>query len=159
MRRRRFLACLAVLLGSGGARLSAAPLVWEEDSWAEMFARRGERAFVVAFWSLECPPCYRELDQWAALKRRLAILDLVLVSVDGPEAAEEIEAVLEERGLGWAEARVFEEGNSLRLRRAVDPAWRGELPRTYFLRGGRVVRAVSGVPDPGFVEGWLLERP
>ncbi|WJW75352.1 redoxin domain-containing protein [Thiohalobacter sp. IOR34] len=133
----------------------AAPRWWLAESYAGVVESRQGQPFILAFWSLDCPPCYRELAMWAELKRRHPGLDLVLVSTDGPAAAAEVEALLAELGLEWAAAWLFSEPHSQRLRHAVDPAWRGELPRTYYLRAGRVERAVSGLPQRGFVEAWL----
>ena len=97
---------------------------------------------VVALWSLECVHCKKNLAVLAALARAEPGLRLVTVAVQVPEPdlGEPLErlAVPGERyayGPDAPEALAY----------ALDPRWRGELPRTLLFdgRGGAV--AHSGV--------------
>ena len=111
---------------------------------------------IVALWSLECPHCKHNLRLFAELARRHPELRLVTVAAE-PLAAD-MQAVLD--GLGVPGPR-YAYGDDMpeALAFALDPRWRGELPRTLFFdgRGGRT--AVSGVRDEDFVRRALGLAP
>jgi hypothetical protein len=101
---------------------------------------------VITLWSVDCSHCKKNLDLFAALRGRLPGVALHTILTDPPEDLQTAWPVLAGRGLtegAWA----YGEETDERLRHAIDPAWRGELPRSYILdgRGGR--QAVSGVLD------------
>lgn len=141
-------------LGTGGVQAqSLAPFTAE--SAKEIQARRAGAPFVLAFWSLSCAYCPQELAMLGALARRHGSPAIVLVSTDTPDDEAAILAALERHALTDAEAWVFADDFVERLRHAVDPQWHGELPRTYFIRDGRVAHAVSGQVDRAEVEAWI----
>ncbi len=84
-------------------------------------------------------------------------LNLVLVSTDSPDDRRELLSVINGKGVASAEAWVFSQASSSRLRYEVDRVWYGELPRSYFFDGQQKRRAVSGVLDQAAVELWLQE--
>ncbi len=153
---KRRLAALALLaaLSAGGAQ--AQPLAeFTATSMKDIQARPASTPFVLAFWSLSCAYCPDELATLGALVRRHGPVGIVLVSTDTPEDRAAIVATLKRHGLSGAEAWVFADPFVERLRYAVDPHWHGELPRTYFMRGGHVERAVSGLVDKSEIEAWI----
>ena len=105
---------------------------------------RHERPTIVTLWSLDCVHCKKNLAVFAKLTQSDAGLRLITVAVEQADAAHA--APLER--LGVAGERYAYGGEAPEaLAFALDPKWRGELPRTLFFdgRGGRV--AVSGVVD------------
>lgn len=125
-------------------------------SYARLLDTYGDRSFVLSFWSIDCPPCYRELALWGEHLRQDSSLPLVLVSTDAPAAAAEIEALISQHGLEAADSWVFT-APAQQLRYEIDRRWHGELPRTYLVRDGAVVEAVTGVVDAARLQRWLRE--
>lgn len=127
-------------------------------SYQQIVAARQGKPFIVNFWSLTCNYCMVELDMLRKLVRKYPKLDLVLVSTDAPEEEREISATLAKYSLGKAEAWVFADDYSERLRFEVDRKWQGELPRTYFYSPGSEVTGISGKLEYGDVEQWVKEQ-
>lgn len=134
--------------------IAAAPQPFVPGSYAQLIERQGGQPFVLSFWSLDCPPCYRELMLWGEQLRKGATVQLVLVSTDSPNDAAEIEALLAEHGLSDVESWVFAAPEQ-QLRYEIDRHWRGELPRTYLLERGEVTDAVTGVVDERRIREWV----
>lgn len=133
---------------------AAAPQPFVAGSYARLLEAHGDRPFVLSFWSIDCPPCHRELALWGAHRRSEAGLPLVLVSTDAASDAVEIEATLARHGLEPAESWVFA-APAPQLRYEIDRRWHGELPRTYLVRNGEVLEAVTGIVDEARIQRWM----
>src|SRR5690606_8359211 len=91
-------------------------------SLAEIVQARAGRPFVLVLWSLDCPPCLKELDVLAAEVEAHPDTDLVMVSTDDPSAKPEVEARLAEHRLaGQVESWIFAEDAAQSLRYGIDP--------------------------------------
>lgn len=121
-------------------------------------ARQG-KPFILAFWSLTCTHCREELGLLGGLLKQHPALAVVVVSTDTPEDAPAIAATLAEYRLERAEAWVFADSFSERLRADVDKKWRGELPRTYLYDRAHQASAISGKLDPQQIARWLRDHP
>jgi len=155
--------CLAVLPSAPAqAAQEIKPLV--RDSYPQIVAAREGKPFIVNFWSLSCSYCKVELAMLKKLIRKYPKLDLVLISTDTPEEEKDISATLAKFSLGKAEAWVFADSYTERLRFEVDKKWQGELPRTYFYsanvgaRRAVPVHAISGKLEYKEVERWVKEQ-
>lgn len=147
---------LLLLAGMAGASTAAPaelrPFV--AGSYAAIAQAHAGRPFLLVFWSMDCPPCHEELAMLGDLRRERDF-DLVVVATDGADAAGSAAGVLEEKGLGEAEAWVFADPFVRRLRHEVDPRWYGELPRSYLFGAGGQREPVSGRLRRARVEAWL----
>lgn len=148
-----FAGMLAALVLSSAPLEAREPKPFVAGSHTEIRATYAGRAFILAFWSLDCPHCHEELALFGQLRERDPALPVVLVATDSPEQGEAIATVLARYGLADVESWVFADAFSERLRFEVDPRWRGELPRTY-LFGPHGVRAVSGRITEEEIEVW-----
>ncbi|HEY9147600.1 MAG TPA: hypothetical protein VIQ22_01210 [Gammaproteobacteria bacterium] len=121
-------------------------------SYGEIVDARGDSRFLLAFWSIDCPPCYAELEM---LGKRMAKrpFDLILVSTDSPGAEAEVGRVLANFGLTDAENWIFAAPDQ-RLRFEVDRTWYGELPRSY-LFGPQGRETVTGTLEVETLLRWL----
>lgn len=143
---------LAGLMAAAGAHATEIrPFV--ADSMAQIRAAHAGRPHLVALWSLDCPPCHEELAMLGRFARIHPDLRLVLISTDSPAEMPAILAALQRHGLEDRESWVFAGEFIERLRHEVDPAWRGELPRSYLNDSGET-RAVSGRLDRAQLESW-----
>lgn len=98
----------------------------------------------MVLWSLDCPPCYKELAMLAQ-ERKQHTFNLVLVSIDGKDASDEVTVVLAKYQLQNVDAWLFEKYLGQELRYEIDPLWYGELPRSYIFNKSHQRQAVSGV--------------
>ncbi|MDP3513866.1 MAG: hypothetical protein Q8S20_14070 [Sulfuritalea sp.] len=99
---------------------------------------------IVALWSTDCPHCKKNLGLFADMVKADARLRLITVAVEPLSA--EVSASLDRirvpgvryvYGADAPEAIAF----------ALDPKWRGELPRTLFFDGHGNRIAISGAVD------------
>lgn len=150
---------MALLLMLSTATASAATLKdFVPGSYqAILDSRRGE-AFILLFWSLDCPPCHRELAMLGRLAKVRPGLPLVLVATDEKRLENKVVSVLEENGLAAMESWIFSDDFVQRLRFEVDRRWYGELPRSYFFDPAHRRRAASGILDEEELRAWLSQQ-
>ena len=125
------------------------------DSLTQIEARRAGSDFVLVLWSVDCPPCLKELALFGTLTDARARQRLVLVVTDDPERHTEADVLLKRFGLTDLEHWAFDATEPERLRQRIDPAWFGELPRSYFYAAGQARQARSGLIDAPTLARWL----
>lgn len=113
------------------------------------------RHFVLVLWSTTCTSCLKELRGLGRLARNDPGLPLAIVSTDTPEDEADIRAALKRFGLDRLDTWVFADGVPERLRHAIDPAWRGELPKSYLYDADHRREAHSGMLDEATVRQFL----
>ena len=124
-------------------------------SLATIKSRHAGRPFVLTLWSLTCHHCAHELQTLGKLARADKTLPLVIVSTDTPGDAADIRAALKRFGLDRLDTWVFADPVPERLRAGIDPAWRGELPRSYLFDAEHRSEAHSGLLDEAQLGRWL----
>lgn len=151
----RLLALLCLLLPQ--LVLAASPSPFVSGSMAEIKAAQADKPMIVSFWSIDCPPCYKELAMWRELSERLPTLNLVLVSTDEIDVEQEVVEVLQKTGVAHLQSWQFADSHTHKLRYEIDKSWYGELPRTYFHSPDGQVGAVSGLVEQARIEQWLAQ--
>ena len=116
------------------------------------------RPFILTLWSLTCHHCAKELQMLGRLVRSDRNLPLVIVSTDTPAEAPEIRAALKRFGLDRLDTWVFADAVPERLRYSIDPAWRGELPRSYLFDAAHRREAHSGMLGEAQIKAWLKRQ-
>lgn len=116
------------------------------------------QTYVLALWSLGCPPCHEELAMLGALAHDDPAMRLVLVSTDTPDDRAALLATLNRHGLGEVENWVFADAFTERLRFEIDRRWQGELPRSYLLGRDGTVQAISGRLTRATLEHWIAAQ-
>ncbi len=125
----------------------------------ELRQRLSGRPFVLAFWSVHCEPCMREMALWKRMRARFPRVEIVLVATDPPSERERILRFLDRYDPGPVQRWAFSDEPEERIRYAVDPGWRGELPRTYFFDAGHAAEAMTGALDEGWASRWFGAAP
>jgi thiol-disulfide isomerase/thioredoxin len=125
------------------------------DSFAEIKASFAGQEFLLGLWSVDCPPCLVELDMMGELLALNPDLPFVLISTDPIEEREAAAEFLEDFGLAGYESWMFADSFTERLRFTVDPAWYGELPRSYFFDSNHQQQSHSGIMTPELLESWF----
>lgn len=128
------------------------------DSLAGLKAQHAGRPFMLALWSLTCQHCAKELQTLGRLARADKTLPLVIISTDTPGEADAIRAALKRFGLAHLDTWVFADPIPERLRHAIDPAWRGELPRSYLFDAAHRGTAHSGALEENRLRSWLRQN-
>lgn len=115
------------------------------------------KPFALALWSLDCTHCRDDMVLFRELAKKYRDFDLVLISTDAPEQAQEVERTLKHYRLERFESWVFAGSFAERLRYEIDPLWYGELPRTYFFDAAGHSISVSGKIERAQIERWVHE--
>ncbi len=143
---------------SGAGAIAATPRDFVPGSYQAILDTRQGEAFILLFWSLDCPPCHRELATLGTFVSQQAGLPLVLVSTDEKAMAHEAAIVLQGKGLAMVESWIFADDFHQRLRFEVDRNWYGELPRSYLFDTDHQRSAYSGVLDRAVLRTWLEQQ-
>jgi len=151
-------ALLAALLAAPIWAQAADPRPFDAASPRAIDAAHAGKPYVLVLWSLYCEPCRDEMAHWKALRRRYPGVPVVLVSTDSPGERATVVEFLKRYDPGAVESWIFADEYSERVRYAVDPAWRGELPRTYLFDAAHRSEGRSGRFDQRWIEGWLAAQ-
>lgn len=155
---RRLAACFFLLVGAFPAH-AAEPLSFRADSLEQIKAQYAGRPFILSLWSVNwCGHCITELTMLGKLAKTRRNLPLVLVATDTPEFSPAIQQTLKKLGLAGKDSWVFDDDIPERLRHAIDPAWYGELPRTYLYDARHQREVVMGVMDEQKLKIWLNNK-
>lgn len=147
-----------ILLATTLPAAASQPLPFTAGSFSDIEKQYTGEPFLVVLWSLECPPCYKELALLGRSRQEHPGLPLVIVSTDDIDHAEEAEQVLARYGLDDTRWWMFADPFVERLRHSIDPQWRGELPRSYFYTPDRAREAHSGLIDEGQLREWARRQ-
>lgn len=150
---------LAALLALGSATVAAGELrPFKADSLPAIQRQFAGRPFILTLWSLTCHHCVKELQTLGRLARTERALPLVIVSTDTPDDAPKLRAALKRHGLDRLDTWVFADAVPERLRYAIDPVWRGELPRSYLFDAAHRREAHSGLLGEAQLKDWLRRQ-
>lgn len=146
---------LTSALFSLGAAAASELRIFNAHSFTEIREAAKGRPVVVAFWSTTCAPCAHELGLLARLQQEFPRVNVVLIAADPPELKPKVAQFLRHAATGAAKLWQFNEESEDRLRYSVDHAWRGELPRAYFIGADGTMITRSGVPDEAWSADWF----
>ncbi|VAX12859.1 hypothetical protein MNBD_GAMMA24-1348 [hydrothermal vent metagenome] len=117
-----------------------------------------DKPFVLVLWSLDCPPCYEELEMLANFRKQQPYFNLLLVSIDGVEAKAEAQDRLYNLGLLSVENWIFTEAVSPQLLDQIDPSWYGVVPRSYLFDASHDRQAITGLLRIETLQAWLKKN-
>ena len=126
-------------------------------SLEEIQARYAGQPFLLALWSLECPPCFKELDMLSRWIKEHPRQNLVLISTDSPDSADQVRQLIGKYGLSQADNWIASDHIIERFRFTIDPGWHGELPRSYLYSAQHKRHAYSGTLPEQMVNYWLVQ--
>ena len=152
---------LGLLLSTWLSSSIAAPALkpFDSESLDQILQQREGQAFVLVLWSIDCPPCIKELAQIQQLREQFSATNLVLVATDDIGYADEVQQLLAAHQLEQMDNWVFANPMPERLRFRIDPSWYGELPRSYFYQASHQRLAHSGRLSNEMLQGWLNKQP
>lgn len=150
---------LLLILGSGPAMAADTLRPFGPGSTATLTAAHKGQSYALVLWSVDCAPCLKEFKEIAALRQAGFKPPLVLVSTDDPPRKAEVAGILARFGLGDLENWMFADDDAQRLRYEIDPAWYGEMPRTYFYAPDGTRTSHSGGLTGDQLRAWLDALP
>ncbi len=126
------------------AESSMRPLM--PDSFHQVVADHKGKQFVVLVWSLDCQYCQRSFKTLADAQRDTG-LNVVTIVTDHTSDTEAIRLARKKLVVSGLKAEMwaFGDASTERLRYSIDPAWRGEVPRSYWFNARGEVTAHSGI--------------
>ena len=146
---------LVALLFSPWVNAIDSPELFKINSYNKVIDQN-KQPFLMVMWSLECPPCIKELHMLGDLYKHYPDIKLVFVSTDSILRTNEINQLINESGLQDFASWVFSDDSIQSLRYNIDPGWYGELPRSYFHETTSNKRyAVSGLLDSKKLLSWF----
>lgn len=111
---------------------------------------------LVMLWSVDCPPCYKELSMLEDLLKTHPQLPITLIATDDDSSRySEIEALHQRLHGEQLQKRVFAELAASQIRFAIDPTWTGVLPRSYFISHPGQLSGHSGALNAKHILDWL----
>lgn len=119
--------------------------VFSKDSYQQILKHYKDRPLLLIIWSVTCSACLSEMKLIQQLHQQRPELNLIMLSVDGPEFHQEMGQILQQKKLAGIEQWGFAVDNSPALRYVIDNRWYGELPRTYFFDKQHKKTGISGV--------------
>ena len=153
------LCVVGLLLGTSSALQADASLKpFDRDSYASIQAQYLGQPLLVSLWSLDCPPCIKELRSLATWRQQYPDLNLVLISTDGLAQQDEASRHLVALGLASVDNWIFADPSAARLRYSIDPRWHGELPRSYLYSIDHPAAAISGILSEQAFQQWLAQN-
>lgn len=126
-------------------------------SYSQILTERRNKPFVFMLWSLDCPSCYKELEMLSQFNKRHTDLNIVLISTDIEASYDEVQAVLSKYKLEQIASWIFRGESAERLRFEIDPAWYGELPRSYMIKTATKRQVVSGIIAEEKLLAWMKD--
>jgi len=149
---------LIVMIGLSPIVQAQQTKAFVRGSLAQIVDQHSGTPFIVSYWSIDCPPCFKELAMWSRLSQQYPSLSVVLVSTDGWELRHTVTKSLSELSVSTLESWLYAEENADKLRFEIDPKWYGELPRTYFYTATGEAEGVSGLIKQTKVEAWIMQH-
>ncbi len=119
--------------------------LFQKDSYQQILNDYKDQPLILVLWSVTCSACLAEMELIQQIHQQNPKLNIIMLSVDGPEFHQEMEQIIKQDKLTTVEQWGFAEDNSPALRYAIDSRWYGELPRTYFFDKQHNKTGISGV--------------
>jgi len=115
------------------------------------------KKWLTLLWSVDCPPCMKELAIVQTLQQQQSELAIVIINVDTFEDShKQRDKILTHFNLMSQTNLHFSDGLEDQSRYLIDPQWYGELPRSYFIDEAGISHGKSGLASKALLEKWLL---
>jgi thiol-disulfide isomerase/thioredoxin len=115
------------------------------------------KQWLMLLWSVDCPPCFKELAIIQKLQRQHDDLSVVIINTDAnDEINTERKEIIEKFELNNFTNFHFVDGKGDQSRFFIDPNWYGELPRSYFVESDGKFHGKSGLVNQSILKQWLV---
>lgn len=115
------------------------------------------KQWLMLLWSVDCPPCFKELAIIQKLQQKHEDLAVVIINTDAnDEINGERKDIIEKFELSNFTNFHFVDGEGDQSRFFIDPNWYGELPRSYFFESDGKSHGKSGLVNKSLLTQWLI---
>lgn len=122
----------------------------------ELFSKNYQNNhWLLILWSIECPPCFKELETLSDIAKTHKNLPIVLVNTDDSDYTKERNQIIQDYGLENLEHYYIPANSVEKIKFKIDPDWFGELPRSYFINAKGRWQGHSGVINKQQILSWL----
>ncbi|WP_141235549.1 hypothetical protein [Pseudoalteromonas sp. NBT06-2] len=129
---------------------------FDKKIWQSIQQQNLNENWIAVFWSLECPPCFKELQTISGIIKSTPDLKLVLINTDADnDMKEKMDEVINKYQLNDLTLLHFADEQASQNRYIIDPTWYGELPRSYFFNRAGQSQGRSGLVDKNILQQWL----
>ncbi len=129
-----------------------------KGSFAQIQQQNKGQPYIIAFWSVTCAYCMKELTMLGQLVEQYPEVKLITISTDPFFEGGAVQQLLASKNLTETETWVFADNYVEKLYFDINPRWRGELPLTYFFDKNGVMLKHMGVVKEGELIEWLDEQ-
>ena len=145
----RVCCCINVVYGNS--------IAFNKEQLTKVKVENKGKQWLMLLWSVDCPPCFKELAILQKLKNKYDDLPVVIINTDADdESVEERKAVINKFELNHLTNLHFVDGKADQSRFLIDPQWYGELPRSYFIEKNGQFHGKSGLVNKVILTQWLL---
>ncbi|MPW19036.1 TlpA family protein disulfide reductase [Paraburkholderia sp. CNPSo 3157] len=152
--KRMWMALASALIAVGAHAAGLEPLRAAELN--ALFAASQGKPQIVEIWSLDCSYCRENaarIVEWQKQHRNVRLTMIAMDPIDDNAAA--LSQVLASLPLPPHTALYANaEATPDKLRRALDPDWHGEMPRTLLIDAHGTRQATSGLLQPAVLDAW-----
>lgn len=135
----------------------AKSVAFNKEQLATIKAQHMGKQWLMLLWSVDCPPCFKELAIIQKLQDQYDDLAVVVINTDADnDANEEREGIIKKFNLDKLTNFHFVDGKASQSRYVIDPNWYGELPRSYFVESNGNSHGKSGLVNQAMLTQWLV---
>jgi hypothetical protein len=148
---------LSIALFLAGPAFAGDPRPFVKGSYQEILNENQGLPFLMVLWSIDCPPCHKEMAMLGGMLKQHPEMKLILVGTDQSLDRKALDVTLDRHQVRAAQNWVFSQEVPERLRYEIDPQWYGELPRSYFFDAGHQRIGKSGQLTEEVMSAWLKQ--
>jgi len=144
-----------LLLGTSAS--FAESIAFDKAQLTTVKAQNMGKQWLMLLWSVDCPPCFKELAIIQKLQQKNHDLAVVIINTDAnDEINSERKDIIEKFELTNFTNFHFVDGEGDQSRFFIDPNWYGELPRSYFFESNGKSHGKSGLVNKSLLTQWLI---
>ncbi len=137
----------------------ASSITFDKAQFDKIKQQNRGKQWLMLLWSVDCPPCFKELAIIKKLTTQHDNLAIVLINTDADEeTATERTEIIDKFKLNDLNVFHFADGKADQNRFIIDSSWYGELPRSYFVESNGKFHGKSGLVKESMVSQWLLNN-
>jgi thiol-disulfide isomerase/thioredoxin len=131
--------------------------VFNIKAFEQIKQQNKDKQWLMLLWSVDCPPCFKELKIIQELSKTKPDLAVVIINTDdNNEVSQHRQEIINNYHLDHLSHYYFAEDQGDQSRYIVDPTWYGELPRSYFIDANGKFHGRSGLVSKSLLTQWLI---
>ena len=135
----------------------AESIAFDKTQLATVKAQNTGKQWLMLLWSVDCPPCFKELAIIQKLQSQHDGLAVVIINTDANDEIDgERKSIIDKFELSSFKNFHFVDGKGDQSRFFIDPNWYGELPRSYFFESNGKFHGKSGLVNESLIVQWLV---